>query len=124
MMTRLAEIGPKLKKLLLMLSSEQPGEVINAARLIGTTLRGVGADWHDLTAGLLTPVTATHSVRSRDEDDLDWHAMREFCLQHSDLLRPREQEFINDLTDWRGQLTEKQSAWLHSIYARVRRATA
>jgi hypothetical protein len=128
-MTRLAEIGPRLKKLLLMLSSEQPGEVINAARLIGTTLRGVGADWHDLTAGLLTPATAPHSARwsageTWDEDDLDWHAMREFCLQHPELLRSREREFMDSIGDWRGQLTEKQFAWLNSIHARVRRATA
>jgi hypothetical protein len=123
MTMRLAEIGPKLKKLLLMLSSDQPGEVINAAHLIDTTLRGVGADWHDLTAGLLTPVTATHSAR-RGDDDLDWHAMREFCLRHSALLRPREREFMDSIGDWRGQLTDKQFAWLNSIHARVRRATA
>jgi hypothetical protein len=123
MTMRLAEIGPKLKKLLLMLSSDQPGEVINAARLIGTTLHGVGADWHDLTAGLLTPVSATHSARWGD-DDLDWHAMREFCLRHSELLRSREREFMDSIGDWRGQLTEKQFTWLNSIHARVRRATA
>ena len=47
--------------------------------------------------------------------------MRAFCLDHADLLHPREQEFVSDLGRWRGGLTEKQSAWLHAIYARVRR---
>jgi hypothetical protein len=123
MIARLTQIAPRLKKLLLMLSSPQPGEVVNAARLIDTTLRGAGADWHDLTAGLLVP-TATRSSHDNDDRDLDWHVMREFCLQHLHLLRPREHEFITSLSDWHGHLTEKQSAWLSSIYARVRRATA
>jgi len=122
-MARLAEIGPKLRKLLLMLSSERDGEVVNAARLIGRTLRGAGADWHDLVTGLLAPGrTAAQAARDKDDRDLDWHVKREFLLQHLHLLRPREHEFIDSLGDWRGQLTEKQSGWLSAIHARVRRA--
>jgi hypothetical protein len=124
MIASLNQIAPRLKKLLLMLSSERDGEIVNAARLINTTLRGDGADWHDLVAGLLTTRAATQSARNGNDHDLDRHAMREFCLQHLHLLRPREHEFIASLGDWRGSLTEKQSAWLSSIYARVRRATA
>src|SRR5262249_2960317 len=125
MIAPLNQIAPRLKKLLLMLSSERDGEIVNAARLINRTLRGAGADWHDLVAGLLTPARApTQTARDRNDGDLDWRAMREFCLQHLYLLRPREHEFIASLGGWRGLLTEKQSAWLSSIYARVRRATA
>jgi hypothetical protein len=47
--------------------------------------------------------------------------MRGFCAQHSNLLRSREQEFIDDIEDWRGALTEKQNAWLVSIYTRVKK---
>ena len=123
MIASLNQIVPRLKKLLLMLSSERDGEIVNAARLIGTTLRGVGADWHDLVAGLLTSArTATQSAPN--DRELNWHAMREFCLQHSELLRPREFEFVTGLGNWRGQLTERQSAWLNAIHARVRRAAA
>jgi hypothetical protein len=124
MIASLKQIAPRLKKLLLMLSSERDGEIVNAARLINTTLRGAGADWHDLVAGLLTTRAATQSARDRNDDDLDWRAMREFCLQHLHLLRPREQEFITGLGNWHGPLTEKQAAWLRAIHARVGRAAA
>jgi len=52
-MTALAPIAPRLRKLLLMLSSSAPGEVVAAAGAIGRTLKDAGADWHDLAGGLL-----------------------------------------------------------------------
>ena len=123
MIAPLSQIAPRLKKLLLMLSSDRDGEVINAVHLIDAALRGVGADWHDLVGGLLAP-TGTQSSHDNDDRDLDWRVMREFCLQHLHLLRPREHEFITSLGEWHGHPTERQSAWLSSIYARVRRAAA
>jgi hypothetical protein len=112
MNTQLTTIAPKLQKLLLMLSSEQPGEVVSAACAIGRTLQSIGADWHDLVAGLLVgPVS--------NSDGADWSAMREYCLRHQDRLRPREVEFLNNIGDWRGDLTEKQFKWLASIHARL-----
>jgi hypothetical protein len=107
MIAPLNQIAPRLKKLLLMLSPERDGEIVNAAHLIGTTLRGAGADWHDLVTGLLTPArAATQSAHDRNDRNLDWHAMREFYLQHLHLLRPCEHEFIASLGDWRSPLTE------------------
>jgi hypothetical protein len=94
MIATFAEIAPKLKKLLRMLSSEQPGEVVSAAYAIGRMLRNRG----------------------------NWHAMQDFCVKHGLLLRPRELEFITNIAHWRGDLTEKQYAWLSSIYARLRSA--
>jgi hypothetical protein len=125
MIASLRQIAPRLKKLLLMLSSNRDGEVVNAARLIGTTLHSIGADWHDLVGGLLTPVRRRPqaSYDSDTDEAGDWHARQEFCLQHPELLRPREFEFLTDLDRWRGPLTEKQAAWLNSIHARVRRHT-
>lgn len=46
----LAAIGPRLAKLLPLLSSGQPGEVVATARAIGQTLKRGGMDWHDLAA--------------------------------------------------------------------------
>jgi hypothetical protein len=124
MNTRLNEVASRLKPLLLMLSSDQPGEVAAAARAIGRTLKSAGVDWHDL-AGLLTakaPARAPSKAQPPPwDDDLDWHEMRKFCLEHSELLRSRELEFIENLADWRGDLTIKQHDWLGAIYARVRR---
>ncbi len=115
----LIQIVPRLKKLLLMLSSPNDREIVNAAHLINATLRGAGADWHDLVAGLFAP-TGTGAKSARD---LDWHMQREFCLRHPHLLRPREHEFVVSLGNWRGRLTKKQSDWLSAIYERLQNAT-
>ena len=50
MTTSLPAIGPRLAKLLPLLASDQPGEVLATARAIGATLQRGGMDWHDLAA--------------------------------------------------------------------------
>jgi hypothetical protein len=113
----------RLEKLLLMLSSDQPGEVVNAARAIGRTLRDNDSDWHDLARRLSVPARArARETSHRETNDKDWRATRAFCLQRMHLLSAREYEFLVDLDRWRGDLTEKQHAWLVSIYQRLRRA--
>lgn len=114
-----------LKSLLLMLSSDRDGEVVAAARAVGRALKSAGADWHDL-AGLLVPGRQTNKAHSRNgnsDEHADWRAMREFCLQSDNQLRPREREFISSIGEWRGDLTEKQSAWLAAIYQRLKGTT-
>jgi hypothetical protein len=46
----LRTIGPKLRKLLPLLSSDKDGEVVATARAIERTLRSEGFDLHDLAA--------------------------------------------------------------------------
>ena len=46
----LSAIGPLLAKLLPLLASDQPGEVVATARAIGQTLQRGGMDWHDFAA--------------------------------------------------------------------------
>jgi hypothetical protein len=122
------QITARLKKLLLMLSSDGEGEVVNAARLIESTLRDAGHDWHHL-AGALTESTARPQPkwqpppREDSEYSGDWRQQRDFCEQHEHLLRGREADFILDLDHWHGPLTEKQASWLSATYQRVRRAT-
>ena len=48
-------VAPKLSKLILLLSSNQDGEVVAAARAIGRNLSGAGMDWHNLAKALTTP---------------------------------------------------------------------
>jgi hypothetical protein len=116
-----SSLAPRFEKLLLMLSSPQAGEVVNAAGAITQTLKSVDCDWHDLVAGLL----AKPQTRALPDDSSnDWWLMRELCIEHQYLLRPREIEFVTSLGRWRGDLTEKQFDWLLAIYARVQRAAA
>jgi hypothetical protein len=123
----LAQI-PRLRQLLLMLSSNHRGEVTAAAAAIGRALKAAGTDWHGLANGLLAEARQPGARRWRDSNDTQdaadkWHAMQEFCAERAELLRSREQEFIESLGEWRGRPTEKQLAWLCAIYARLRRTT-
>jgi hypothetical protein len=120
-MTSLSPIAPRLEKLLLMLSSDQQGEVVNAARAVGRALQSIGADWHDLVGNLLVPGRQPGPQADPAEEDADWRSIRSFCLNHEHELRPRELEFVTSLGSWRGELTEKQAAWLKSIHGRLRK---
>jgi hypothetical protein len=132
MNTRLTEIAPKLSKLVLLLSSDQPGEAAAAAAAIGRTLRTVGCDWHDLASVLQAgpqPQPQPQQPRAQrqrapwDYPTADWRELCDVCLERRLLLSSRETEFIESLGEWRGNLTEKQLAWLFAIHARVKRAT-
>jgi hypothetical protein len=118
MVVPITQIAERLRKLVLMLSSDQPGEIVGAARAIDRTLRSAGCNWHDL-ADLVDGVPA-----SGDDQSRNWRSMRDFCAQRSHLLRSREQAFIDHIDSWRGELTEKQSAWLIAIYTRVKKLAA
>jgi hypothetical protein len=117
---------PRLRQLLLMLSSDQPGEVAAAAAAIGRALKSAGTDWHALANGLLAEAPQSSRARHTDNNNSDadnWREMLEYCAQRTEMLRSREQEFIESLGEWRGRPTEKQFAWLCAIYARLRGAT-
>lgn len=47
----------RIGKMILMLSSDRPGEVGAAAAAIDRTLRVAGADWHDLVGALTAPAS-------------------------------------------------------------------
>jgi len=50
-----------------------------------------------------------------------WHEVARWCQQHSDRLREKEREFVDDMagrTVWR-EPTAKQGAWLRSIFFRL-----
>jgi hypothetical protein len=66
---------------------------------------------------------ATRNPRNKGSGSIDWHAMHDFCLQYSNLLRQRELEVVDNIAHWRGDLTEKQRGWLTSIYTRLRSAS-
>jgi hypothetical protein len=132
----LFQIAERLKKLMLLLSSDKDGEVVNAARAIGRALHTAGADWHDFAGLVDAPAsTKTHAGKANtgkantsgntdntgnaNTGNANWRAMLEYCLRNSTPLSSREQDFINSLGRWGGEPTPKQLAWLQSIYARL-----
>jgi hypothetical protein len=118
--SRISGIATKLEKLVLMLSSDQPGEVVAAATAIRRALQTAGADWHDLARELTKPVAPSRD-RNRGGDRSGWRPLHAYCRRHGDALSNREQDFMTTLDHWRGNITEKQQAWLVAIHDRLRR---
>jgi hypothetical protein len=120
----------RLVKLLGMLGSNHDGERAAAALKANALVREHGLVWSDVIPATPEPRSSSyrqeHAKRWNDDAgaDLDWRTMRGFCAQHSNLLRSREQEFIDHIDSWRGELTPKQSDWLIAIYTRVKKLAA
>jgi hypothetical protein len=112
--TALAPIVPRLKKLLLLLSSSHDGEVVGAARAIGRALERAGSDWHEFADS----ISLRHDAQGRHLPP-DWLDMARACRDQAHRLTPREFAFVNDMVLWRGHPTEKQFSWLSAIYRKL-----
>ena len=141
----LAPIAGRLGKLIRMLSSNQDGDVLNAARAIVRTLDNAGLDVHTLAANIGGSdkkfseedareiyqrgvadgrQAAEHEPVFRNVDEPSWHDIARECEARSARLRDeRERKFVADMVRWTlqgGEPTKKQAKWLRSIYARGR----
>jgi hypothetical protein len=116
----LSSIAPRIGRLVRLLASDKDGEVLAAARAIGRTLASAGQDFHALAEAVENAphAVAPHAASTRDEpDDLNWKAVAKELLADGK-LSPREWEFVNHMTRWRGRPTEKQRNWLHALLDR------
>jgi hypothetical protein len=110
----------KLGKLIRLLASDQPGEVLGAAQALRRVLEAEGLDLHDLAHVLET--AAAPPLTSGP--DIDWVGVAYYCLEvgHG-LLNQREHDFVANmaagLPRWR-EPTEKQARWLQAIATKVR----
>ncbi len=116
----------RLKKLVLMLSSEQDGEVVAAARAIGRNLKDTGLDWHWLADHL----SGEYRADPKRSDGFNAHGVERYRSMVGFLfalradLRPREYEFITQLQNRFNEygaetfLSPKQRAWVEDIYKR------
>jgi hypothetical protein len=144
----LAPIAGKLAPLIRLLSSDQDGEALAAARAINRLLKSAGVDIHALAdhvektngsgltdaemrklydAGYDAGVRAIEARQhgAGDFHNVDgmpaWHEIARFCQQNSIRLRDNERTFVNDMasrTVWR-EPTPKQEKWLRSIFFRL-----
>src|SRR5262245_43461705 len=58
----------RIGKLIRLLASDQPGEVVNAAAALTKALKTQGRDWHDVAAALSPPSNTVTSRRSGEVD--------------------------------------------------------
>jgi hypothetical protein len=114
----------RLGKLIRLLSSDQPGEVIAAANAITRELRASGSDIHRLAEVIeRSPLVPRQPVlpEAPHTDDQSWRYVRGWCARHAEYLSEREYQFIASLAQWRWHPTEKQLNWLLAIERRIRK---
>ena len=146
-MTDIAPIAAKLGRFLRLLSSDQDGEVVAAARALVRTLKGAGQDIHALAAAIERPsggklskaemkILYDHGYADgfRDGENKEhngadfknvggksWHEIAMWCNDRAGELSASEEQFVHDMAArsvWR-EPTEKQAKWLKSICLRL-----
>lgn len=123
-----------LKKMILMLSSDNDGEVVAAARAIGRLLKKEGKDWHWLAEqiGSARPKIVANR-RMPWEPTTPWNghadarrqpvaALVKFLLDNENLLTKEQFRFARGIRTkvWE-DLTSKQKNYLTGLYGIVQR---
>lgn len=119
----------RIGQLIPRLASDQEGDVIGAARALHRVLSAEGRDFHDLArAASADPTIVYRTVetrRSRETPDGEWLGKAKYCAARPDALRGKEAEFVADMAVRLQHIadgpTERQAAWLDTIYHRLRR---
>ena len=92
-----------LAKLLGLLGSDHDGEIVAAGRKAHQFIRCLGLTWADV---IFTPPES-------------WWVMAAACARQQHLLSERECDFIRNIARLRRPPTDRQLAWLQSIYERL-----
>jgi hypothetical protein len=123
MNANLSAISPRLAKLLPLLGSDQPDEVVATAQAIGHTLKSAGLDWHHLAALIhakailkAAPAFTFASLAPRTARKQIAHLARQPTLTMMDRVR------FEQIREWlHGQavsvrLPEDQVQWLDGLW--------
>lgn len=114
MTSALAAVAQTLDKLIRRLGSSHDGERLATVYAIERVLKNAGHSWHDLAEAIAPPLAP--------ESNIGWRRQLRFCADHARLLKSdRERDFIATLAHYRSDPSEKQLAWLHSIFIRLTR---
>jgi hypothetical protein len=106
------------KTLVLMLRASVPAEVVAARDALLRIAETGKLDAHDLAAAILV------SLKNGSLDKAPINEMAKsiwkWWVDGGGQLSDREQKFVGDMMNYGRAPSEKQAAWLKSIYARVR----
>lgn len=101
--------------LLMVLQSDQAGEVAAAAAALKRTLANAGMDPHAFAAAV-----ASLPMMTRDDGGGDgWRAIVVSNLEHCDRLPEKEIKFLRDLLRFGNAPSAKQCKWLFDIHDRL-----
>ncbi|HWI28517.1 MAG TPA: hypothetical protein VN668_16200 [Stellaceae bacterium] len=109
----IAPIAGRLAKLLALLASDQPGEVLATLAALRRALDGAGLDFNDLAEAI---------GRLASSEPAGWNELVEACLSHAEMLSERDRAFLNGVRPrvlFGGEPSEAQKKWLRDIWKRV-----
>lgn len=123
------DVMSKLEKLIPRLASDQDAEIVSTIRAIDRILRKNELDWHDFTARSLMQTSGNYkskndkksSYQGRKSDNV-WAEKVSFCLNSKTAFKPRETEFLHDISARLRhihELTPRQAAWLDALHSRA-----
>lgn len=122
----IADLAPSLRPLILLLSSDKPGEVAAAAAQITRRLKRAGIDWHDLNDALEGAGSVAELRRPPTGAATCWAEVVEYLAMLpddlADELSDRDREFIASMQAIIGRgftPTEKQAAWMRRLFQRT-----
>ena len=120
-MNTFAHIAPTVAKLLRLLASDKPGEVAASAQALRRVLGSANLDLHDLANVVeFAARREVPQITSTTANDDDAREMIRRCRECSETLTSKELAFVRSMTKWHGQPTERQMAWLRSLYERCK----
>jgi hypothetical protein len=106
------------KLLRLAVIADQPGEIVAAVAALKRALTTSGVDPHWLADAFERGAPPVALQPRQDCDavhDDDWRSTAWWCWHHRDRRAPRDRQFIDELTRWRGPLSTKQQKWLRDV---------
>jgi hypothetical protein len=104
----------KIGKLIPLLGSDKPGEVLATVAAIDRWLKATNRDWHDLAEALAGTDSAAEAPAMPD-----WQTAVSECLLYANRLTPREIGFLRNIRR-APRISAKQLAWLEDIWWQVR----
>lgn len=123
-MNAVQSVSPRLAKLVPLLGSDKPGEVVAAANALKRTLHGAGFDFHSLVAAIefgWPRLSGKIDVQvTRPDAPQGTQAVARNCIvADGGRLSAVERDFLQTMIHWRGKATERQMRWLNAIAARL-----
>ena len=115
-MSDLRPIAPDLAKMIPLLSSDQPGEVVATAQAIGRKLSAVGCDFHDLAAAIVT-LPVPHDPPPVPDPSIDEMVKRLAAI--ADTLPSKHREFVLTMARYcacERRISPKQSKYVEGLY--------
>jgi hypothetical protein len=107
-MTRVDTIA----KLLRLLASDKPGEIIAAVHALRRVLSNAGLDLHDLAD------TIKSADRRKAGGDENVFEMIRCCYRHADMLTTKELNLVRSISDWSREPNPGHLKALRPIYKR------